>query len=78
MYKDMIISDPSIMMGKPVIKGTRITVEYIIEKLAAGESIEQILEEHPNLTREAIRAALSFAADVLKDEVVYPVTENTG
>ena len=78
MYKNMIISDPNIMMGKPVIKGTRITVEYILEKLAAGESIEQILEEHPNLTREAIMAALSFAADVLKDEVVYPVSENTG
>ena len=54
----MIISDPTIMMGKPVIAGSRITVELILEKLAAGESIEQILESHPRLTREVIQAAL--------------------
>jgi uncharacterized protein (DUF433 family) len=53
------------MMGKPVIAGTRITVELILEKLAAGESIEQILESHPRLTREAISAALHYAAESL-------------
>lgn len=47
-------SDPSIMMGKPVIAGTRITVELILDKLAAGESVEQVLEAHPRLNREAI------------------------
>ena len=47
-------------MGKPVIKGMRITVELILEKLATGETIEQILEAHPRLTREGIQAALSF------------------
>jgi uncharacterized protein (DUF433 family) len=57
-----IISDPSILTGKPVIAGTRITVELIIEKLAAGETVEQILDAHPRLTRQAIQAALSFAA----------------
>lgn len=51
---DLIASDPNIMMGKPVIAGTRITVESIQEKLAAGETIEQILDAHPRLTREAI------------------------
>lgn len=75
MYKDIIQSNPSIMMGKPVIVGTRITVEFIIDKLAAGETIEQILEEHPRLTRESINAALAFAADVLRSDVVYPITE---
>jgi uncharacterized protein (DUF433 family) len=54
----MIICDPAIMMGKPVIAGTRITVELILEKLAAGERIEQILEAHPRLTPEAVLAAL--------------------
>ena len=49
------------MMGNPVITGTRITVELILEKLAAGESIEQILKAHPRLTREAVRAALAYA-----------------
>jgi len=50
------------MMGKPVIAGTRVTVELILDKLAAGETIEQVLEAHPRVTREGIRAALGFAA----------------
>jgi len=51
------------MMGKPVVAGTRITVEIILEKLAAGESVEQILSEHPRLTAESVRAAVAFAAE---------------
>lgn len=58
---DLIKSDPNVMMGKPVIAGTRITVELILEKLAAGETIEQILDSHPRLTRKAISAALLYA-----------------
>jgi uncharacterized protein (DUF433 family) len=61
-WQDWIISDPAVMMGKPVISGTRITVELILEKLAAGETMEQLLEAHPRLTKEAIQAALAFAA----------------
>jgi len=71
----LIVSDPGVMMGKPVIAGTRITVELILEKLAAGETVEQILEAHPRLTGEAIQAALAFAADALRADVVYPVAE---
>lgn len=56
-----IISNPQIMGGKPVIEGTRITVESILEKLAAGESMEQILDAHPRLSREGITAALEYA-----------------
>ena len=67
-----IKSDPAIMMGKPVIAGTRITVELILEKLAAGETVEQILDAHPRLTRRAIQEALAFAAQALKADVVYP------
>jgi uncharacterized protein (DUF433 family) len=62
MDKSLVVSDPAVMMGKPVISGTRITVELILEKLANGESIEQVLEAHPSLTKEAISAALDFAA----------------
>ena len=62
MAPGLIQSDPKILMGKPTVAGTRITVELILEKLAAGESIDQILSEHPRLTREAIRAAVSFNA----------------
>ncbi len=70
--KQLVLSDPSVMMGKPVISGTRMTVESILEKLAAGESVEQILKSHPRLTKEAIRAAMSFAAAALRADVVYP------
>jgi len=75
MMSGLIVSDPKTMMGKPVIKGTRITVETILEKLAAGETVEQILEEHPRLTREAIQSACAFAAEALRADVVYPVEE---
>jgi uncharacterized protein (DUF433 family) len=75
MYRGIIQSDPSIMMGKPVISGTRITVELILEKLAAAETVEQILEAHPGLTREAIHTALAFAAEALRADVVYPLPE---
>lgn len=68
-----IVSDPNVMMGKPVIAGTRITVELILEKLAAGETVEQILGAHPRLTHEAIQAALAFAAEALRADVVYPI-----
>ena len=75
MQKKLIVSDPKVMMGKPVIAGTRITVEIILEKLSAGETVEQILEAHPRLTREGIRAALAFAAQALRADVVYPAAE---
>ncbi|MCZ7356812.1 MAG: DUF433 domain-containing protein [Candidatus Methanoperedens sp.] len=75
MQKRLIISDPKVMMGKPVIEGTRITVEMILEKLSAGETVEQILEAHPRLMEESIRAALAFAARALRADVVYPVAE---
>ncbi len=71
--KAWIVSDPAIMMGKPVIAGTRITVELVLEKLAAGETLEQLLEAHPRLTLEGVRAALGFAAEALRADVVYPV-----
>ncbi|MEE8523306.1 MAG: DUF433 domain-containing protein [Thermoanaerobaculia bacterium] len=73
MSDQMIRSDPKVMMGKPVIAGTRITVELILDKLAAGETVEQILAAHPRLTREAIREALAFAAKALRADVVYPI-----
>ncbi|HLA50370.1 MAG TPA: DUF433 domain-containing protein [Thermodesulfovibrionia bacterium] len=75
MQSNLIVSDPAVMMGKPVVAGTRITVELILEKLAAGETVEQILEAHPRLTHEGVQAALAFAAKVLKGDVVYPVAE---
>ena len=62
MDSELIQSDPAVLMGKPVVAGTRITVELILEKLSAGETMDQILEAHPRLTREGVLAALDFAA----------------
>lgn len=66
MTNELIQFDPAVMIGKPVIVGTRITVELILEKLAAGESVDEILESHPRLTREGILAALDFAAQTFR------------
>ena len=68
-----VVADPGVRSGKPVIKGTRITVELILEKLGAGESVEQLIEAYPRLTREGIRAAQAFGAQALRADVLYPV-----
>jgi uncharacterized protein (DUF433 family) len=65
-----ITADPAIMMGKPSIKGTRITVEVILRKLAAGHSHADLLQAYPHLTEEDVRAALAFAADFLQNETI--------
>lgn len=65
----LIESDPAVMLGKPVIRGTRITVELILCKLGAGETMEQIIESHPRLTSEQIQAALAYAAESLARSV---------
>ena len=69
-WHGLVTSDPRVMMGKPVIERTRITVELILEKLSAGETVDQILAAHPRLTETGIRAALAFAADSLGSDVV--------
>ena len=73
-WRKLIESDPKIMMGKPIVKGTRVTVELILEKIASGESFEQVIEAHPRLTVEAIRASIAFAAENLRADVIYPIS----
>ena len=73
----MIVSDPKVMMGKPVVAGTRITVDLILEKLGSGESIAALLESHPRLTRDGVLAALRFAAQALRADIVYPISTKT-
>lgn len=68
----LIVSDPNVMMGKPVVAGTRVTVEHILDELAGGRTVEELLDSHPRLTRAAISAALAFAAEALRADVVYP------
>ena len=70
-YKDRITADPAIMLGKPIIKGTRITVELILRKLAEGMTFEDVLKAYPNLQLQDILAVLSYSADVIaKEEII--------
>jgi uncharacterized protein (DUF433 family) len=66
---DRIESDPAVMMGKPVVAGTRITVESILERLAAGETVEDVLAAHPQLERADVETAFSYAVSVLRMDV---------
>ena len=66
-WKQRIVVDPDILVGKPVIKGTRISVELILDQTAAGWSLEDILESYPHLKREDVLAAHSFAAALFKE-----------
>jgi uncharacterized protein (DUF433 family) len=69
---DRIEINPDVMLGKPVVRFTRITFELILRKLGAGETVEEILSDHPHLCADDIRAAQAFAADYIADEeIVY-------
>jgi uncharacterized protein (DUF433 family) len=74
MEHELITADPGVMLGKPCVRGTRITVELILEKLGAGESIEQIVAAHPRLTHQGVLAAINYALAVLRSDIVLPVT----
>ena len=67
-WRDHIISDPEILVGKPVVKGTRLSVDLILDRLADGWTVEDLFESYPRLTSEALQAVFAFAAEVLKDE----------
>jgi len=69
-WKEHIETNPKVMFGKPVIKGTRIPVDLILEKLSFGETIEQLLNAYPSIKKESIFACLSFASESVKNEVV--------
>jgi len=70
---EKIVLDPKILAGKPIIKGTRISVEFILELLSSGMGVEDIIKEYPHLKRGDILAALSYATRRIKEEEVYPV-----
>ena len=71
-YKERIVIDPRIMVGKPIIKGTRIPVDAIIRRLAEGMNIKEILEDYPNLTREDVQAALEYCVYLINGEEIIP------
>jgi uncharacterized protein (DUF433 family) len=72
-WRQRITVDPKILVGKPVITGTRISVELVIDLLAARWTQEQILESYPTLDAEAVRACLAYASEVLHGEKVHPL-----
>lgn len=74
-YPNRIEINPEIMFGKPVIKGTRITVELILRQLAQGLAIQEILTNYPHLKRQDIQAAIEYAAQLVKEETVYPIKQ---
>lgn len=70
-WEERIVVDPQVLVGKPIVKGTRISVEFVVDLLARGWTPEQILQEYDHLTPEDIQACLGYASDVLKSERVY-------
>lgn len=73
--EERIVVNPKIMVGKPIIRGTRIPVDSILKRLADGMSVGEILEEYPNLTGEDIRAALRYVSEVVAGEEIIPIME---
>jgi len=73
-WQEYISSDPTVMYGKPVIKGTRIPVDLILEKLGSGETPSDLLLAYPNISKEAINACLYFASESIKNELVSTVS----
>jgi uncharacterized protein (DUF433 family) len=73
-WRNRIAIDPKILVGKPVIRGTRISVQFVVDLLAAGWSHEQVLESYPHISEPDIRACLAYAGELLREEQVYPLT----
>ena len=71
-WQDRITLDPEILVGKPVIKGTRLAVEFIIDLLANGWTESEIIQDYPRLTHEDIQACFYYASALMKSERVYP------
>ena len=74
-YRERIISNPDIMLGKPTEKGTRITVELLLKKLSSGSTIEDIIISYPHIKKEDILAAIDYAAEVVGNEEMIEVTK---
>lgn len=72
-WHEYIHSDPTVLAGKPVIKGTRLAVDFLLGLLAEGWTEKTILENYPQLSREALQAVFAFTAEVMRDESIYPL-----
>ena len=72
-WQERIVIDPKVLVGKPFVRGTRLSVEFILDLLANEWTIEQILSEYPQLERKDVMAVLKYAAEMAKEEKVYPL-----
>lgn len=72
-WRPYIHSDPEILQGKPIVKGTRLAVDFILGLFAVGWTEEQVLENYPTLTHEALQAVFAFAAECMREEALYTV-----
>ena len=72
-WRDRIVFDPAILAGKPVVKGTRLSVAFVLDLLAQGWSEQEVLAQYPNLSRDDIRACLAYAGDLVRDERSCPL-----
>ncbi len=73
-WREYIHADPEILVGKPVVKGTRLSVEFILGLFAAGWAEGEVLANYPTLTQESLRAVFAFAAECLREEALYTLT----
>ncbi len=74
-WRDRIVLDPEILVGKPIIKGTRISVELVVELLARGYTSEQIVEQYAHISPRDVQTCLAYASDMLRSERVYGISE---
>jgi uncharacterized protein (DUF433 family) len=74
-WRERIVCDPKILVGKPTVRGTRISVELILGWLSAGWSFEQLLDSYPNITRDDVLAALAYARELVRDDGILPLAE---
>ena len=73
-WTERIVLDPAILAGKPVVKGSRLSVEFVIDLLAQGWSVDEVLRNYPGLAREDVQACLEYAGELLRGERVYPLS----
>lgn len=76
-WEDRIVADPEVLVGKPTIRGTRLSVDFLLERLADGWTSEQLLENYPRLTREDLQAVFAYASESLKDGLFSPAPQPT-
>ncbi len=76
-WRPYIHSDPDILLGKPIVKGTRLAVDFLLQLFAAGWTNQQVLDNYPTLTAETLRAVFAFAAECMREEAMYSLSTET-